>query len=405
MLKIGILGFGTVGKGVYDRFHRTRETIERQLGESFKIEAILVKDRQKDRASLEEGFVTTDWEEFKNHHSYDIVFEAIGGIEPAYSYTNHFLTQGTPVISANKKLIASRGEELDACAQAGGTFYGYEAAVAGAIPIINALRATLSTTSIDRVRGILNGTTNYMLTEMIQKERSFADVLLEAQQLGYAESDPTDDIESYDAWYKLIILSRLCFGKWADTEQITRYGVSEIENWHVEVANELGCQVKLIGDAKLEDGEVRGIVSPAFVAGDELLASINGVVNAVVLYGEDIDQLSFAGPGAGGAATANSMVEDFILHSRYDGDRVVAEEQHEAKEESSYSMVFVNQASYGECLHWAEAYGVEIVESIPHSEGEAWIVKNAAVDELSQPVYQLYGNIQRITSANEVKVS
>ncbi|MDV2685928.1 homoserine dehydrogenase [Alkalihalophilus lindianensis] len=403
MLKVAILGFGTVGGSVYGRLEKSRKTIEEQIEEPFQITAILVKDRQKDRANLKDVFITTEWEQFKAHQKYDIVFEAIGGIEPAFTYTHYFLEQGIPVISANKKLVAQKGEELEKVATSGGAFYGYEAAVAGAVPIVNALRGTLATTAINQVRGILNGTTNYMLTEMIQKGRSFADVLLEAQQLGYAESDPTDDIESFDAWYKLIILSRLCFGKWADPEQISRFGVSEIENWHVEVASDIGCQVKLVGDSRLEEGEIKGIVSPAFVVNEELLASINGVTNGVVIYGEDIHELAFVGPGAGGAATANSMVEDYLFHKRYKGDRVVIAESN-SKESASYDVVFVNQASYGECLHWAEAHSINIIESIPHAEGEAWIVKDAAVDYLHQPVYQLCGDLNKVKSRQHSKV-
>ncbi|WP_232718520.1 homoserine dehydrogenase [Bacillus sp. FJAT-45037] len=403
MLKVGVLGFGTVGSGVYERLEKSRSVIERQLGEPFEVVAILVKDRQKDRVKTDNALITTEWLEFLRHAEYDIVFEAIGGVDPAFSYTKSLLQKGVPVITANKKLVAIKGKHLEELARDTQTFYGYEAAVAGAIPIVNALRGTLATTSIHRVTGILNGTTNYMLTEMITKNRSFADVLLEAQQLGYAESDPTDDIESYDAWYKLAILSRLCFGKWVQLTDFSRIGVTSIEKWHVDVANEIGCQVKLVGDAAVDGNEIIGSVSPAFISNQERLASIHGVTNGIVLYGEDIGELSFIGPGAGGAATANSMVEDFLFHSNYQADRAVVEtkEQPALVEEC---LVFVNQASYGTCLHWAENNGVNIIEAVSHEEGEAWVVRDAPVHLLEQPVYRFLDQTRQSVTSKNVEV-
>ncbi|MFC0561849.1 homoserine dehydrogenase [Halalkalibacter alkalisediminis] len=390
MLQIGLIGYGTVGSGVYERLSTTSKHIEQLLGEEIKIVGILVKDRQKKRALDVDAVVTTNWEEFCQIGQYDIIFEAIGGIEPAFSYTAEWLQRGIPVITANKKLVAEKGSILEKMAEEQSTYYGYEAAVAGGIPIINALKGTLMTTSISRVAGILNGTTNYMLTEMIENQRSFTDVLIEAQQLGYAEADPTDDIEGYDAWYKIRILSHLCFGEWPTEETFSRKGVSEIEDWHVEIGERFGFKIKLIGEACVSKSEVKGRVTPAFLTLTEPLANVRGVMNGITLEGKSINELLFIGPGAGKEATSNSMVEDFIFHERVKSvNRTTNLDVEEEKETIAHALLFIKHSQREEALDWVKDQKIAVIDTCDHPEGEGWIIceKNLPSPFKEYPIY------------------
>ncbi|MFC0473623.1 homoserine dehydrogenase [Halalkalibacter kiskunsagensis] len=394
MIRVGLIGFGTVGGGVYERLLHTKKQIKQLLKNEIEISAILVKDRQKRRAENVDTFVTTSWDEFCERAEFDVIFEAIGGIEPAFTYTARWLEKGVPVISANKKLVAERGEILEHLAVDHCTYYGYEAAVAGGIPIINSLKGNLTTTPITRVSGILNGTTNYMLTEMIENHRSFTEVLLEAQELGYAEADPTDDIEGFDAWYKIRILSRLCFGTWPSVTSFFRKGVANIEDWHVEVGERLGFKVKLIAEAWRSDLGVKGRVTPAFLSPTEPLANVRGVTNGISLEGDFVDQLLFLGPGAGKEATANSMVEDFIFHERTtNAIRVTKEGKREQAESCIHSFVFINHADRNRALEWVKQEGIAVIDTYAHHEGEGWIVSSNNSSPFE--TYPIYGDISK----------
>ncbi|MDT8861530.1 homoserine dehydrogenase [Alkalihalobacillus sp. MEB130] len=391
-LKLGLIGFGTVGSGVYERLVQSKDEIKQLLGKNIEVAAILVKDRQKKRVVDVDAFVTTDWDEFTNAAQFDIVFEAIGGVEPAFTYTAEWLSKGVPVISANKKLIAEKGQLLEEIAEKQSTYYGYEAAVAGGIPIINNLKGTLATTSISRISGILNGTTNYMLTEMIEKHRGFADVLLEAQELGYAEADPTDDLEGYDAWYKIRILSRLCFGKWPVADEFPRKGVSEIKDWHVEVGERLGFKIKLIAEAWKAESKVSGQVTPAFLTQTEPLANVRGVTNGIAIEGSSIDKLLFIGPGAGKEATANSMVEDFLFHERsYNTKRGLGSVEKQVEETYTYMFIFLDHSERDEALNWAKQNEIAIVDTFSHHEGEGWIMEGTEASPFV--TYPIFGDV------------
>ncbi|KHF41987.1 homoserine dehydrogenase [Halalkalibacter okhensis] len=392
MLRVGLIGFGTVGSGVYERITNSKDKLKQLLGKEVEIAAILVKDRQKQRTADVDAFVTTSWEQFCNKANFDIIFEAIGGIEPALSYTAEWLERGVPVVTANKKLVAEKGQILEGLADQHSTYYGYEAAVAGGIPIINALKGTLATTAISRVSGILNGTTNYMLTEMIEHHRGFADVLLEAQELGYAESDPTDDLEGFDAWYKIRILSRLCFGSWPLANEFPRKGVSAIKDWHVEVGERIGFKIKLIAEAWHDGTQVRGSVKPAFLTQTEQLASVRGVTNGISIEGESINQLLFIGPGAGKEATANSMVEDFLFNERTKhserGWGVGSEVQNE---QLTHSFVFLTPAERETALQWVKENQIAVMDTYSHHEGEGWIIERT--DSTPFETYPIYGDV------------
>ncbi|WP_096201415.1 homoserine dehydrogenase [Bacillus sp. FJAT-45350] len=314
MLSVGLIGFGTVGTGVYERIEETRSTLESLLQQEISITKILVSNREKERELSIDKTLLTDNEEDFFKEEYDLVFEAIGGTIPAKDYVSSFLNRGIPVITANKELVAKHGKELEELANEHDTFLGYEATVAGGIPIVNALKANLATSPIHKVLGILNGTTNYILTEMNEKGKGFEEALTEAQELGFAEADPTDDIEGFDSWYKIRILSRLCFGEWPEEYNVRRTGITKIEKWKVTIAEELGLTIKLIGEAKKINGTIKGSVAPAFVTKNHSFSHIKSVSNAVQVVSEWFDNLSFTGPGAGKKPTANSMIEDFVFH-------------------------------------------------------------------------------------------
>lgn len=393
MLQVGLIGYGTVGSGVYERLSATKEMIKQLIGQDFEIKAILVKDRQKKRAADVKAVVTTSWEEFCEIAQYDVIFEAIGGIEPAFSYTMHWLEKGVPVISANKKLVAEKGQILERVAEDNGTYYGYEAAVAGGIPIINALKGTLATTPISRVSGILNGTTNYMLTEMIENHRSFADVLLEAQELGYAEANPTDDLEGFDAWYKIRILSRLCFGEWPAEEGFSRKGVSEVKDWHVEIGEKIGFKLKLIGEAWNDGVQVVGTVTPAFLSPSEPLANVRGVTNGISLEGSTIDQLLFIGPGAGKKATANSMVEDFLFHQQSKGSKYSVIRKDTGEKPFTHTLLFITHSEREQALAWIKNTDISVIDTYSHHEGEGWVITSCYGEEFPFPQYPIYGDV------------
>lgn len=310
MLKIGLIGFGTVNKGVYEGIVKTKERLSEILQDEIVVEKILVKDRTKHSLEL---MITDDKEDFFNHN-YDVVFEAIGGDQPALNYIKQCLQWSIPVITANKELIAKHGQLLEELAEQHNTFIGYEAAVAGGIPIINVLKGQLHWTEIKRVTGILNGTTNYILTHLKDGKREFSDVLKEAQHLGYAESDPTNDVEGFDSLYKVQILSRLCFGYWPTVEQFKRKGITELNSTHFIIAKKLNCQVKYIAEASFSGERISGHISPSFVSNDHALASINGVNNGVEIESDWLGEYVASGQGAGKKPTATSMIEDYLFH-------------------------------------------------------------------------------------------
>ncbi|WP_054711417.1 homoserine dehydrogenase [Bacillus sp. JCM 19041] len=259
--------------------------------------------------------MTSSWEQFLRV-DYDIVFEAMNGTEPARTYTKALLKCGTPVITANKMLVAIHGDELEESAQQANVYYGWDAAVCGAVPIVNALKTVLPTTEIRSVQGVLNGTTNYILTQM-KGGRTYIEALGEAQHLGYAEEDPTADVEGFDAAYKICLLAKLCFGEWIKPNLVARQGIKLVDVWHMQVAIELGFSLKLLAQATVNNqGEVVCSVKPTFIALTHPLAQVEDVINGVCINGTSIGQLVFTGPGAGKQTTANSVVEDFVLHEQ-----------------------------------------------------------------------------------------
>ncbi|WP_161568266.1 homoserine dehydrogenase [Anaerobacillus alkaliphilus] len=311
MIKIGLLGFGTVNSGVYEGITDTLSYLEQLLGDSVSVEKILIRDKQKYSNNSNDELLTDVADDFFKHE-YHVVFEAMGGEQPALDYVTFLLTKRIPVITANKELIAKHGSKLESLAKKYETFIGFEATVAGGIPIINTLKSQLQWTSVEKVSGILNGTTNYIITSLQEGNRTFESVLREAQELGFAEADPTSDVEGYDALYKLQILCRLCFGSWPTPEQFQRTGMSHLKSWHFKAGDYFQLKLKYIAEAYYDGHEVKGSISPTFVEEKHPLSSIINENNGIFLQGDWLGNFVASGPGAGKKPTATSMIEDYL---------------------------------------------------------------------------------------------
>lgn len=309
---VALLGYGTVGSAVNRLLHENAEDIERATGHRLRVVRALVRDPAKERPfAPEPGVLTTDVEEIVGDPSIALVAEVMGGIEPAGEHVLRLLRAGKPVVTANKQLVARRGAELFAQAQARGVQLRFEASVCAAIPVIKVLREALVVTNVHRVLGIVNGTTNFILGRMEAGEE-YADALAEAQRLGYAEADPTDDVGGADAAAKMAILATVAFGSRTTPDEVETEGIEGVTREHVAAARAMGMAVKLVGQATLTAEGVDVRVSPAFVDRNHPLAAVEGAFNAVMLQGDAIREITLEGPGAGGEETASAVVADMV---------------------------------------------------------------------------------------------
>lgn len=308
-IKIGLIGLGTVASGVYKTL---------QSFDNIEIVKIAVRDINKDRniEGLDKSILTLDAKEIVNDESIQIVVELIGGVEPAMTLIKTAINNGKHVVTANKELLAKHGEELFDLAAKNNRVILYEGAIAGGIPIIMPIKTILAANKINKIEAILNGTTNYILTKMDVDKSSYDDVLKEAQQLGYAEADPTSDVEGFDAAYKLATLATISFNKRIKIEDVYREGISKVRAEDIDYANELGYKIKLIAHAEMLDEENADVrVHPMFVSKNTTLAHIDFVTNAVTINGFPIGQVTLSGPGAGEFPTASSVAGDIIVLS------------------------------------------------------------------------------------------
>ena len=307
--KVGILGFGTVGAGVAENLLKNQEVIAKRTGVIPVLAGIADLDITTDRGvKVPEGILTTD--AAKVIAESDIVVELIGGTTVAKKFILEALKAGKSVVTANKALLAHYGEELFAAAQESGADIFYEASVAGGIPIIKALREGLVSNKINKIFGILNGTCNYILTRMEREGANFADVLADAQKLGYAEANPSLDIDGFDTAHKTAILAALAYGKWFGIEAVYVEGIRDLEVADILCADELGYRIKLLGIIKNENGSVQMRVHPTLIPKSALLANIHEVFNGVLVEGDTVGQTLFYGRGAGRQATASAVVAD-----------------------------------------------------------------------------------------------
>lgn len=308
MIKVGILGIGTVGTSVAKILEENGDIIEARSGKKIVVKTGVVKDLSRDRGV---SIVLSDNpSDVIDDPEIDIVVELMGGVDEPYEFVKRALKNGKAVVTANKALLAYHRYELQALA--GDIPFMYEASTAGGIPIIGAMRNGLSANHIESIKGIMNGTCNYMLTKMIKEGAQYDEILKEAQELGYAEADPTFDVGGFDAAHKLLILASIAYGIDAKPEDIVIEGIENITQTDVEFAKEFGFEIKLLGIAKkVEDGvELR--VHATMIPSESMIAKVDGVMNAVTVVGDRVGETMYYGPGAGGDATASAVIADIV---------------------------------------------------------------------------------------------
>ncbi|MBH0333414.1 homoserine dehydrogenase [Brevibacillus brevis] len=310
VVRVGLLGLGTVGGGVIKTIRSQQEKLASRLGKRIEIVKALVRDSEKERAvHVDPSLLTTDFEDVLRS-DVDIVVEVMGGVEPTYDYVRALIEKGCHVVTANKELLAKKGTELVDLANQHQVHLAYEASVAGGIPILSVLRQFLRTNDIQGVRGILNGTTNFILTKMEAEQLSYQEVLKQAQELGYAEADPRSDVEGFDAMYKLYILAQLVYGESLPLADVVRKGIADLSAGHIRIASDLGYRIKLIAQAYQAEKGIRLSVEPTMLPLSHPLAQIHDAFNAVQLSGNIVGDLLFTGRGAGELPTASAVVED-----------------------------------------------------------------------------------------------
>ncbi|HEN0625825.1 homoserine dehydrogenase [Streptococcus agalactiae] len=318
-IKIALLGFGTVAKGIPYLLKENQHKLLSLEGEDIVIDKVLVRDNESRQRFINQGFTynfVTEINTILQDPQIDIVVELMGGIEPAKTYLSQALGFGKHIVTANKDLIALHGKELMDLADARGLALFYEGAVAGGIPILRTLSHSFASDKMTRLLGILNGTSNFMLTKMFEEGWSYEQALKKAQELGYAESDPTNDVEGIDTAYKATILSQFGFGMPIDFDDVNYKGISSIRSEDVEVAQEMGFAIKLVADLRETPSGISVDVSPTLISQKHPLAAVNHVMNAVFIESIGIGQSLFYGPGAGQNPTATSVLADIIDISR-----------------------------------------------------------------------------------------
>src|SRR3989440_6081615 len=321
-LQVGLLGMGTVGCGTWTVLRRNEEEITRRAGRPIRITRVATRSLERARNATQgakDVHLTTDAESVIDHPDVDIVVELIGGIEPAKSYVLRAIAGGKHIVTANKALLARHGNEIFAAAQKAGVMVAFEAAVAGGIPIIKALREGLTANRIEWIAGIINGTSNFILSEMRATGAPFATVLAEAQARGYAEADPTFDVEGIDAAHKLTIMSAIAFGVPMQLDKVYTEGITRLTREDLRYAEELGYRIKLLGitrrasvagSANSEGIELR--VHPTLVPATRLIANVEGAMNAVLVKGDAVGATLYYGPGAGAEPTASAIIADLV---------------------------------------------------------------------------------------------
>lgn len=311
-IKVAILGFGTVGEGVYRTIHSHEEELTAVLGKKVEVAAVLIKNKQKQRNISENILITTDFEEILSLPQLDVVVEAIVGKEPTFTFLKKAIAKGCHIITANKEMFAHHGKELLELANKNNVSVGFEATVAGGIPIIQTIRQLLKINQVHQIQGILNGTSNFILTEMREKKHSFAAALVQAQENGYAEADPTNDVEGFDAFYKTMILSKIAFGIEPNWEEVEREGITSVSIELIEEAEKLGLRFKHIASLNREGSQLVGSVKLNLVTKSHPFYHVEGVENAVCVQTDIVGRISLQGPGAGMFPTASAVIEDLV---------------------------------------------------------------------------------------------
>lgn len=321
MVNIAVLGYGTVGSGVVEVINTNHDSINKKAGDDIKIKYVLdLRDFEGDPV---QEILVHDFNIILEDKDVDIVVEVMGGVEPAYTFTKQSLLAGKSVCTSNKELVAKHGAELLAIAKKENVNFLFEASVGGGIPIIRPLNSSLTADEITEITGILNGTTNYILTEMSEKGAAFEDVLKDAQDKGYAERNPEADVEGYDACRKIAILTSLVAGSQVDYEDIHTEGITKITDVDFKYAKELNASIKLLGMSKKVNNTFYSMVAPFMIGKDHPLIGVNGVFNGIFVHGNVLDDVMFYGRGAGKLPTASAVVSDVVDAVKHKGKNIM----------------------------------------------------------------------------------
>lgn len=340
MINIGVLGYGTVGSGVVEILEKNGENIKRRTGGK-KINVKYVLDIRDFPGEPIEDKIVHDYDLILNDPEIKIVVEVMGGVEPAYTYAKQALLNGKSVCTSNKELVAEHGPELLAISKEKNVNFLFEASVGGGIPIIRPLNQSLTADEIEEITGILNGTTNYVLTKMAKEGSDFHSVLKEAQDLGYAERDPSADINGHDSCRKIAILSSLAYGMHVDFEDIYTEGISNISDVDIKYAEEIGGSIKLLATSEKKSGKVLAMVAPMIIKPENPLFSVNNVFNAIFVRGNFIGDVMFYGSGAGKLPTASAVVSDIVDAAKHIGTNIM----------SIWSSIKLNLCDVGQAKH------------------------------------------------------
>ncbi len=320
-MKIAILGFGTVGSGVYEVLKTNYETITKRAGVEIDIKYVL--DLRTFPGQPVEEVLVHDFDQIVNDPEVEIIVETMGGLEKAYSYVKEALLKGKSVCTSNKELVAKYGAELLEIAKQKKINFLFEASVGGGIPIIRPLNQSLTADQIIEITGVLNGTTNYMLTEMKERGISFQEALKEAQEKGFAERNPAADIEGYDACRKIAILTSLAYGKQVDYEKITTEGIVNISDIDIQYALNMKAAIKLLGSSKQVGDNIYTMVAPKIISENHPLYTVNGVFNGILVRGNVLGDVMFYGSGAGKLPTASAVVSDIVDSAKHKGRNIM----------------------------------------------------------------------------------
>lgn len=373
MIKIAVLGYGTVGSGVVEVIQTNRESINKRIGEELEIKYVL--DLRDFPGSPVENLIVHDFEQIVNDEEVKIIVEVMGGVEPAYTFVKKSLLAGKSVATSNKALVAKHGAELLAIAKENNLNFLFEASVGGGIPIIRPLNTSLSADEIEEITGILNGTTNYMLTKMYHEDADYNMVLKEAQAMGYAERDPSADVEGYDACRKIAILASLISGKQVDFEDIYTEGITGITLQDMRYAKALGMKIKLLATCRNEEGKISAIVAPCMLNARHPLYNVEDVFNSIFIRGNMLGDAMFYGSGAGKLPTASAVVADVVEAAKNPGRSIMqtwsAEKLHLEEKKEIKQRYFVRIKGKKEVLE----------EELQKSFGEISIVKLEGTEE------------------------
>ena len=322
MVNIAVLGYGTVGSGVVEVINRNHEIINKRAGEEINIKYVLdLRDFPGDPV---QQILTHDFNDILNDDEVKVVVEVMGGINPAYTFVKQCLAAGKSVATSNKELVASHGPELLAIAKENNVNFLFEASVGGGIPIIRPLNTSITADEVTEITGILNGTTNYILTKMDQEGASYDEVLKQAQDLGYAERNPEADVEGGDACRKIAILTSIVYGKHLDYTKIHTEGITKISTEDFKYADALGVSIKLVGTTKKEGDTLYSFVAPMMLDENHPLSGIHDVFNGIFVHGNVVDDIMFYGRGAGKLPTASAVVSDVVDEVKHMGKNIMA---------------------------------------------------------------------------------